>query len=159
MYCRQYSVLYGLETVALRFFNVYGPRQDRASEYGAVIPSFVASCRKGEAPIVYGDGKQTRDFVYVGDAIEAVVSAVEGAAGTGSVFNVATGRPTSLLELLSEIQALTGAVVPARHERVREGDVRHSTANVSKAREILEFEPAIGLREGLRRSLAEEVER
>jgi UDP-glucose 4-epimerase len=111
------------------------------------------------APILYGDGKQTRDFVFVGDVVEAVVSAVEGTAGTGSVFNVATGRPTSLLELLSEIQSLTGAVVPARHECAREGDLRDSAADVSKAREILEFEPAIGLREGLRRSLAEEVER
>ncbi len=159
MYCRQYAVLYGLETVALRFFNVYGPRQDRASDYAAVVPCFVDICRRGEEPIIYGDGVQTRDFVFVGDAIEAVVSAVEATAGTGSVFNVATGRPTTVLELLSEIRILTGSEVPARHERAREGDLRDSIADVTKAREILGFESAIDLREGLSRILAEGMER
>jgi nucleoside-diphosphate-sugar epimerase len=149
-YCGLYAGLYGLETVALRYFNVFGPRQDPESEYAAVIPRFVAACLGGEAPVVYGDGEQTRDFTYVADAVQANVLAADAPGASGAMVNVAGGRRVSLNEILALVAELTGAGVRARYEAARAGDVRDSVADLARARALLGFEPAVDLREGLR---------
>jgi UDP-glucose 4-epimerase len=152
-YCQLYHRLYGLETVALRYFNVYGPRQDPKSEYAAVIPRFACACLAGRAPVVYGDGEQTRDFVFVGDAIAANLLAADAPAAAGQVVNVAAGRGASLNELLKEILAITGARILPRHEAARAGDVRDSLASLDRARELLGYAPAVELRTGLARTV------
>jgi nucleoside-diphosphate-sugar epimerase len=148
-YCRLYTQLYGLETVALRYFNVFGPRQDPASEYAAVIPRFVTACLEGRAPHIYGDGGQTRDFTYVADAVQANLLAADAPGATGAVVNVAGGRRTSLNQLLAAIRELTGAGVAAIHEPARSGDVRDSLADLGLAEALLGYRPAVELREGL----------
>jgi nucleoside-diphosphate-sugar epimerase len=152
-YCRLYSELYGLETVALRYFNVFGPRQNPESQYAAVVPRFVVACLRGEAPVVYGDGEQTRDFTFVEDAVRANLLAAEAADAVGQVVNVAGGRRVSLNELLREIGALCGTSVRARHEPPRAGDVRDSLADLARARSLLGYEPRVSLREGLLRTI------
>jgi nucleoside-diphosphate-sugar epimerase len=150
VYCRLYTELYGLETVALRYFNVYGPRQDPKSEYAAVIPKFITACLRGEAPTIYGDGEQTRDFTMVYDAVQANLLAADAPRASGSVCNVAAGTRTSLNELFAAIRAETGASAPARYAPPREGDVRDSLASLERSRELLGYEPRVALREGLR---------
>jgi UDP-glucose 4-epimerase len=152
LYCRLYTSLYGLETVALRYFNIFGPRQDPKSEYAAVIPRFICAALAGEGATIFGDGEQTRDFVYVQDAVRANLLAADAARASGAVINIATGRRISLNELWRAIREITGALVPARHAPAREGDVRDSVADIARARELLGFEPAVDLREGLRRT-------
>lgn len=149
VYCRLYHELYGLETVALRYFNVYGPRQDPASQYAAVIPRFVTSCLEEQPPTVNGDGEQTRDFTNVSDAVNANLLAADAPKAPGAVCNVAAGGRTSLNELLGEIRRQTGAKVEPIHGPAREGDVRDSLASLERARELLGYEPAVGLDEGL----------
>ncbi len=148
-YCRLYHALYGLETVALRYFNVYGPRQNPESEYAAVVPRFVTMCLAGRRPIVYGDGEQTRDFTFVGDAVEANLLAAESPRAVGRVMNVAGGRRISLNELLREINALAGTAQAPIYEAPRAGDVRHSLASLARAEELLGYRPRTSLREGL----------
>ena len=148
IYCALYTRLYGLETVALRYFNVYGPRQNPESEYAAVIPKFVTACLEG-----YGDGEQTRDFTYVADVVQANVEAARSDAAVGGVFNVAGGRRISLNRLLGEILRITGASVRAEHRPARPGDVRDSLADLGRAREALGYEPEVPLEEGLRRTI------
>ena len=150
IYCRQYTEFHGLETVALRYFNVFGPRQDPSSEYAGVIARFAEACREGRAPVVYGDGKQTRDFVFVGDVVRASVRAGEVGGAAGVVLNVATGRPTSILDLLDAVRECTGTRVEPRFEPAREGDIRFSRADVSRAREVLDFEAEVDLGRGMR---------
>jgi UDP-glucose 4-epimerase len=152
-YCGLYAGLYGLETVALRYFNVFGPRQDPKSEYAAVIPRFVTACLAGEAPVVYGDGEQTRDFTFVEDAVEANVLAADAPGASGAMVNVAGGRRVSLNEILTLVAELTGTAVRPRYEPARAGDVRDSVADLARARAVLGFEPAVDLREGLRRTI------
>jgi UDP-glucose 4-epimerase len=152
-YCRLYHELYGLETVALRYFNVYGPRQDPKSEYAAVVPRFVTACLRGESPVVYGDGGQTRDFTFVEDAVRANLLAADAPRAAGAVVNVAGGRRISLLELLGQIAELVGCAVAPHHEPARAGDVRDSLADLSRARDLLGFEPQVSLREGLARTI------
>jgi nucleoside-diphosphate-sugar epimerase len=152
-YCQLFHRLYGLETVALRYFNVYGPRQNPASEYAAVIPRFATACLAGEPPTVFGDGEQTRDFTFVGDAVAANLLAADAERAPGEVVNVAGGRRVSLNELLREIRSLTGASVEPRYQPARPGDVRDSLADLSRARELLGFEPEVDLRSGLRRTI------
>jgi UDP-glucose 4-epimerase len=149
-YCQLFHRLYGLETVALRYFNVYGPRQNPRSEYAAVIPRFATACLRGQPPTVFGDGGQTRDFTFVGDAVAANLLAADAAAAPGAVINVAGGRRVSLDELLRELRSLTGASVEARYQPARPGDVRDSLADLSCARELLGYEPKVELRSGLR---------
>jgi UDP-glucose 4-epimerase len=153
VYCRLYAELYGLETVALRYFNVYGPRQDPRSEYAAVVPRFVTACLEGRAPTVFGDGEQTRDFTYVEDAVRANLLAASAPKAPGQVVNVAGGRRESLRALLAVIRDLTGARVAAVHAPARPGDVRDSQADLTRARELLGYQPAVSLREGLRRTI------
>jgi UDP-glucose 4-epimerase len=153
LYCRLYTRLYRLETVALRYFNIFGPRQDPKSEYAAVIPRFICAALAGEGATIFGDGEQTRDFAFVQDAVRANLLAADAERAPGAVINVATGRRTSLNELWQAIRGITGVRVEARHLPAREGDVRASVADLSRARELLGFEPTIGLHEGLRRTV------
>ncbi|MGQ9582966.1 MAG: NAD-dependent epimerase/dehydratase family protein [Thermoplasmatota archaeon] len=148
-YCRLYHELYGLRTVCLRYFNVFGPRQDPSSEYAAVIPKFFGDMARRGRVTIYGDGRQTRDFVFVGDAVRANMLAAEGSAADGAVLNVATGEGTSVRALAKEVASVLGR--PLRVERAprREGDIRHSWADISLARKLLDFRPGVPLREGL----------
>lgn len=148
-YCRLYTELFELETVALRYFNVYGPRQDPDSQYAAVIPRFVRACLRDEPAHVHGDGKQTRDFTFVADAVEANLRAAVAPEAAGAVLNVAGGRRTSLLELLALIRELTGRGPEPIFEPARSGDVRDSLADLGRARELLGYEPRFDLRHGL----------
>jgi len=153
LYCGLYTSLYRLETVALRYFNIFGPRQDPNSEYAAVIPRFICAALAGEGATIYGDGEQTRDFAYVQDAVRANLLAADAERAPGAVINVATAKRTSLNELWRAIRAITGVQAEARFLPPRAGDVRASVADLSRARELLGFEPSIDLHEGLRRTV------
>jgi nucleoside-diphosphate-sugar epimerase len=153
VYCRLYNELYRLETVALRYFNVFGPRQNPESEYAAVIPRFVRACLRGESPRIYGDGEQTRDFTFVADAVEANLLASRAPRAAGTVVNVAGGRRTSLNQLFAMIRAQTGARVEAIREPARIGDVRHSLASLERAKELLGYAPAVELDLGLAKTI------
>ncbi|MDJ0786656.1 MAG: SDR family oxidoreductase [Myxococcota bacterium] len=152
-YGRLYAEHFGLETVALRYFNVFGPRQDPASEYAAVVPRFVLACLKGETPTIYGDGEQTRDFTFVADVVEANLHAARAADVSGLVMNVGGGRQTSLNTLLAMIGELAGTEVKAAYDETRQGDVRDSLADVSLLESRTGFRPAFSLREGLGRTI------
>ncbi len=154
-YCRLFHQLFGLSTVALRYFNVFGPRQDPASEYAAVIPRFIAAALAGRPATIYGDGEQSRDFTFIDNVVAAnLLAASAGEGVSGQVLNIACGARTSLLELVRMIGAAAGAKVTPRHEPPRAGDIRHSLAGVEKARAVLGFTPEIGLEEGLARTIA-----
>ncbi len=153
VYCRLYHRLYGLETVALRYFNVFGPRQDPKSEYAAVIPKFVTACLTNTPPRVHGDGEQTRDFTCIVDAVRANLLAADAPRAAGSVCNVAAGARTSLNHLLDEIRRLTGSRVEAVHGPPREGDVRDSLASLERSRDLLGYEPTVSLEDGLRMAI------
>jgi UDP-glucose 4-epimerase len=153
VYCRLYADLHGLETVALRYFNVYGPRQDPDGDYAAVIPKFITACLAGAAPRIYGDGEQTRDFVMVDDVVRANLLAADAARTCGSVCNVASGRRARLNELLDLVREHTGAEVEARYDPPRPGDVRDSVACLDRARDVLGYAPGVDLGEGLRRTV------
>lgn len=150
-YCRLFYQLYGLETVALRYFNVFGPRQDPNSHYAAVIPKFTTRMLAGEHPIVYGDGEQTRDFTFVANVIDANWKAATGPLAAGHAFNIGCGRRTSLNQLIEILNAILGTRLAARYEPARKGDVRDSLADVNKAGTMLGYSPAISLETGLRR--------
>ena len=154
-YCQLFCELYGLPTVCLRYFNVFGPRQDPASEYSAVIPKFIDALLSGQAPTIYGDGEQSRDFTYVDNAVSANVLAVKAAASAhGKVFNVGCGRRTSLNELIALLADILKLELKPRYQPARPGDVRHSHADVSQARAALGYEPSISVEEGLQRTVA-----
>jgi nucleoside-diphosphate-sugar epimerase len=146
-YGRLFSRLYGVQTIALRYFNVYGPRQDPRSDYAAVIPKFIHRLMNGEPPVIYGDGEQTRDFVFVSDVVQANIRAMQSDAR--GVFNVASGHGTSVNELAEKIVALTGHRMSAVHEKGREGEVKHSVADIRKAKESFGFLPLYGFEQGL----------
>jgi UDP-glucose 4-epimerase len=153
VYCRLYHQLYGLETVALRYFNIFGPRQDPKSEYAAVVPRFATACLLGEPARINGDGQQSRDFTFVADAVRANLLAADAPKAPGFVINVAGGQRVSLLDLLAALQKITGTSVPPAHGPARAGDVRHSLADLGRARDLLGFEPAVSLEDGLRRTV------
>lgn len=140
---------YGLRSVGLRYFNVYGPRQDPAGPYAAVIPRFVVSRLRGEAPRIYGDGRQSRDFTWVGDAVAANLLALAAGSADGTAVNIASGRRTTILELDRQIAGLTGDGPPPAHEPRRAGDVDHAHADLSRAGESLGYRPGAGLAAGL----------
>jgi nucleoside-diphosphate-sugar epimerase len=148
--CAVFTRLYGLETVALRYFNVFGPRQDPASPYSGVVSRFVAALQRGDQPVVFGDGEQTRDFVYVDNVVDANLRAAT-AAVAGTVVNVASGRSVSLNALLSELAGRLGAEPEAEHRPGRPGDIRHSSADIAQARALIGYEPAVSLEAGLAR--------
>jgi nucleoside-diphosphate-sugar epimerase len=153
-YCRAFHQVYGLETVALRYFNVFGPGQDPQSQYAAVIPNFITAVLEDQRPIIHGDGEQSRDFTYVDNAVDANLLAASAPGAAGQGFNIACGERTSLNEIVARIGMLSGGEVEAVHTDPRPGDVRHSLADISKAREILGYEPAVDFEEGLRRTFA-----
>ena len=154
-YCRAFTASYGLATVSLRYFNVFGPRQDPASQYAAVVPKFLEAALAGRAPVIYGDGEQTRDFTYVENVVRANLAAcVAGPDALGEVFNVGCGERLSINALWARVRALAGAAVDARHEPARAGDVRDSLASLDRARALLGWSPSVGLDEGLARTLA-----
>ncbi len=153
VYCGLYHELYGLETVALRYFNIFGPRQDPKSEYAAVVPRFATACLRGEPATIHGDGEQSRDFTFVADAVAANLAAADAPKASGHVMNVAGGKRITLNELLAALQKITGTSVAAVHGPPRAGDVRHSLADLGRARELLGWEPAVSLEDGLRRTV------
>jgi UDP-glucose 4-epimerase len=150
---RVFAQLYGLETLSLRYFNVFGPRQDPKSEYAAVIPKFITAALQGQRPIVFGDGGQTRDFCHIDNAVRAnLLAAGSSRKLRGEVVNVACGERTSLNQLLKCIDDLAHTSLPPEYRAPRAGDVRDSLADISAARELLGYEPAVDIREGLRRT-------
>ncbi len=155
-YCRIFARLYGMETMTLRYFNVFGPRQNPNSQYAAVIPLFISQLLKNEAPQVDGDGEQSRDFTYVDNVVHGNLLAAEAPAETvsGRLFNVACGGRHTLNELLSILRKHTGSNVEAAHREPRPGDVRHSQADISEARRLLGYEPVVTFDEGLERTVA-----
>jgi UDP-glucose 4-epimerase len=153
-YCSAFHRSYGLETVALRYFNVFGPRQDPQGAYAAVIPRFITALLAGESLTLYGDGGQSRDFTYVENVVRGNLLAAESPRAAGRVLNLASGRSYSLLELIASLERLTGRAAEVRREPPRVGDVRDSLADITLARDLLGYEPSIDFHEGLRRSLA-----
>jgi UDP-glucose 4-epimerase len=148
-YCSSFCKVYGLETVSLRYFNIFGPRQSPLSQYAAVIPNFFVSAMLGEPPTIHGDGEQSRDFTFVANAVQANIRAATTTEAAGEVFNVACGERTSINELAGAIAEIAGTSHAPIHTEARAGDIRVSVANVEKARSVLGYEPTIGLREGL----------
>jgi nucleoside-diphosphate-sugar epimerase len=155
-YCQAFYRTHGLETVALRYFNIFGPRQNVESRYGAVIPLFVTAALRGERPVIFGDGGQTRDFTFVTNVVDANLLAChapdEGV--VGEVFNIGCGEGTSIADLWQRIRVLVGADVEPAHEAPRAGDVRHSVASITRAGERLGYAPTVSLDEGLARTIA-----
>jgi nucleoside-diphosphate-sugar epimerase len=152
-YCRLFYQLYGLETVALRYFNVFGPRQDPNSDYAAVIPRFCTRMLAGKPPIVYGDGEQTRDFTFIANVVDANWKAATHPDVAGEAFNIGCGIRTSLNQLIEELNKILGSHCEPVYETARKGDVRHSLADVSKAAKALDYAPATSLEIGLRHVL------
>jgi UDP-glucose 4-epimerase len=152
-YCRVFTEVFGLETTSLRYFNVYGPGQPPGSQYAGVIPLFVEALRNGTQLVVHGDGKQSRDFTYIDDAVTATLAAADAPAASGRVYNVAGGTPYSLLELLEILGRLLGATPHPEHVGARPGDVRRTWADPEAARQDLGFSCAVSFEEGLRRTV------
>lgn len=152
-YARLFTQLYGLETVAIRYFNVFGPRQDPSSPYSGVISRFLQALVAGDRPTIFGDGEQTRDFTYVDNVVDGVLRACEAPDASGVVLNVAMGERITLNDLLARLIALTGTSVEPIFAEPRAGDVRDSLADISRARELLGYSPLVTLDEGLRRTL------
>jgi nucleoside-diphosphate-sugar epimerase len=149
-YARVFNRVYGLETISLRYFNVFGPRQDPSSQYSGVVSRFISDLLSSQQPVIYGDGEQSRDFTYIANVVEANMLAAETSKGIGEVINIANGQRITLNELLAEVKGLTGkSGIVADYQPARSGDVRHSLADISRAREFLGFEPRVTLREGL----------
>ncbi len=151
-YATMFTRLYGLETVTLRYFNVFGPRQDPNSAYTGVISIFLKALLEGEPPTIHGDGEQTRDFTYVANVVDGVLRACTAPA-SGMVINVATGGRVSLNQLYATLSKLAGVSIKPLYGDVRAGDVKHSQADIRRAREVLGYEPRVSLEEGLRKTL------
>ena len=149
-YCRIFYRIYGLETVCLRYFNVFGPRQDPTSQYSAVIPKFISAMLNGERPKIYGDGKQSRDFTYVANVVQANLLACQADGVAGEFFNVACGERYTVLDLVAELNEILGKDVEPVFTEPRKGDVRHSQADISKAQRLLEYGGLVGFKSGLR---------
>ena len=152
-YCQMFTRLYGLETVVIRYFNVFGPRQDPSSAYSGVISLFATLLPAGKAPTIYGDGGQTRDFTYVANVVDGVLRACEAPKAAGEVINVATGQQISLNDLLATLNKIIGTNLQATYKDERIGDVRDSLADISKAKALLGYAPTVSLEDGLRRTL------
>jgi UDP-glucose 4-epimerase len=152
-YGQMFTRLYGFETVSIRYFNVFGPRQDPSSPYSGVISLFATAILAGERPTIYGDGEQTRDFTYVANVVDGVLRACEAPRAAGEVINVATGGRISLNELLRVLNRIEGTSLAAVYKEARVGDVRDSQADISKAADLLGYVPLVGLEDGLRKTL------
>jgi len=153
-YCQVFTRVYGLETVALRYFNVFGPRQDPSSPYSGVISKFVTALLAGETPVIYGDGEQSRDFTYIANVVDANLRAAEAPDAAGQVMNLGIGQRITLNQLLAELQKIIGTNLTPRYEAPRAGDVRHSLADISRAEKLLGYRPLVGFAEGLEHTVA-----
>ncbi|HKX26480.1 MAG TPA: SDR family oxidoreductase [Blastocatellia bacterium] len=152
-YCQVFTYVYGLETVALRYFNVFGPRQDPSSPYSGVISKFVTALLNGATPVIYGDGEQSRDFTYVANVVDANLRAAESPEAVGHVINLGTRQQTSLNQLLAALQKVIGTDLKPKYEVSRTGDIRHSLADITRAEKLLGYHPTVGLNEGLRHTV------
>ena len=153
-YCRVFSEVYGLETYSLRYFNVFGPRQNPSSQYSGVISRFIDAFMKGGQPVIYGDGEQSRDFTFIANVIDANIKAMEATTGSGEVMNVANGERISLLDLIDVMKKVTGREdVEIDFQPERKGDVKHSQADNSRAVEWLGYEKVVGLEDGIRETI------
>ena len=161
-YCRLFTRLYGLETVSIRYFNVFGPRQDPASPYSGVISRFVTALLASQPPVIYGDGEQTRDFTYVANVVDGVLRACEAPGASGQVINVATGGRISLNQLFRTLRQIVGGQsghdghggnIEAVHEAARAGDVRDSQADITRAHDLLGYQPLVSFEDGLTRTI------
>ena len=152
-YCQLFTRLYGLETVSIRYFNVFGPRQDPSSPYSGVISLFISALCERQQPTIYGDGEQTRDFTYVANVVDGVLRACQARQASGQVINVATGGRISLNQLLATLSTLVGSAVTPIYAAPRAGDVRDSQADIQKAERILGYRPLVDLQEGLKKTL------
>lgn len=153
-YMQAFAATYGIETVRLRFFNIFGPRQRADSPYSGVIAIFTALMQKGTAPMVHGDGLQSRDFTYVGNCVQAIVRAAGAPNVSGNVYNVGTGRSVTVLDLVTALNKLMGTSLRAKHGETRAGDVRYSNADISRTRRDLGYEPTVTFEQGLGKTLA-----
>jgi UDP-glucose 4-epimerase len=156
-FCRSFTTIYGLECLSLRYFNVFGPRQDPMSQYAAVIPKFIAAALDGRRPVVFGDGEQSRDFTYIDNVVDANLLALDSSAGAGEVFNAAGGERISLNTMLSMLSDLSGVDLEPDYQPGRPGEVRHSQADIGRARETFGYQASIGFAEGLRRTFEHTV--
>ncbi|MGD9402362.1 MAG: SDR family oxidoreductase [bacterium] len=154
MYVKVFNDVYGLPAVTLRYFNIFGPYQDPTSQYAAVIPIFINKLARGESPVVYGDGEQSRDFTYIDNAVQANLLAATAERAPGTVINVACGERFTLNELLTRLHGLVGKDVPATYEAARPGDVKHSLGDITRAREVLGYEPLVTFEDGLKATVA-----
>jgi len=153
-YCQMFTELYGFETVTIRYFNVFGPRQDPGSPYSGVISLFATALLAGRRPTIFGDGGQTRDFTYISNIVDGVLRACEAPRAAGEVINVATGGRISLNELLQTMNKTLGTSIEAIYQPTRAGDVRDSQADITKAKDLLGYAPLVGLEEGLAQTIA-----
>ena len=152
-YLQMFTKLYGLETVSIRYFNVFGPRQDPSSPYSGVISVFATALLENRPPRIYGDGEQTRDFTYVANVVDGVLRACEATGASGQVINVATGGRISLNDLFREMKKIVGATVEPHYVEPRQGDVRDSQADIRKAKDILGYKPTVSFEDGLARTI------
>lgn len=153
-YCRTFSVLYGLETVSLRYFNVFGPKQSPESQYAAVVPIFIKAAFHGEAVVVHGDGEQSRDFTYIDNVVQANLLSCTTPGVGGQVFNIACNSRHSVNEIARTVEKLVGRTIRIEHTPPRAGDVRHTQASIEKARQLLGYEPTVGFEDGMERTVA-----
>jgi nucleoside-diphosphate-sugar epimerase len=153
-YCQVFHGLFGLKAVSLRYFNVFGPRQDPFSQYAAVIPLFITKVLKGEPPLIYGDGEQSRDFTFVKNVVEANIIAAESGAVGGESINIACGERLTVNALLAALNDVLGTDVKPVYADPRPGDIKHSTADVGKARRLMDYTPSVSFMDGLRETVA-----
>lgn len=153
MYFRSFAGVYGLETICLRYFNVFGPRQDPNGAYAAVIPIFTKKLLAGETPTVFGEGEQSRDFTFVSNVVDANMLAMESTSGIGEVFNIAAGNPVTLNALVEQMQLITNTDIKLAYAEPRAGDIRHSFGDMTRAKAVLGFEPRVQLEDGLRETI------
>ena len=151
-YCQLFSKLYGLPTICLRYFNVFGPKQDPNSEYSAVIPIFIKSILSNKSPTIYGDGEQSRDFTYIDNVVKANILAMHSNI-SGEIINVACGEKTSLNDLLKHINQLLSKNIEATYAKHRDGDVKHSLADILKAKKLINYIPLINIKKGIKNTI------
>jgi UDP-glucose 4-epimerase len=153
MYCRVFSQVFSLSTVCLRYFNIFGPRQDPFSQYSAVIPNFITKMLKEDSPVIFDDGEQSRDFTYVYNVVDANILASKAKGVSGEMFNIACGERTSINSLVGKINELLVKDVKPSYVEPRPGDIEHSFADISKARKVLKYEPSVSFSEGLKKTI------
>lgn len=153
LYCQAFSKVYDMSTVCLRYFNIFGPRQDPSSQYASVIPNFIGKLLKNEQPVIFGDGEQSRDFLYVSNVVEANILASQARDVSGEVFNIGGGEKTSVNVLAHQLNAVLSKKIKPSYEEPRRGDIKHSYADISKARKMIKYEPLVSFRDGLRETV------